>query len=182
MGIAVSNINVGHPEGGRFYYYPNSVGSVGLLFDIQNTSSKIIKYAYFYFVPYNAVNDVVGSTIDEEAEKCASFTGPLEPNQLHQCVFEDVWYNSTIKRAVLTKVKIQYIDGTEETVLGSEVTSVSYVSNNSSTSSNSSSSKESAIESFSQTIPGIIIFFIILPLVGIILLGLLLSWLWSCAS
>lgn len=170
MGIAVSNIEVGHEESnGEFHWFPSSTGRVDLRFDIQNTSSKRIKYAIFYLVPYNNVYDVVGSELDREAEKGVKVTGPLEPNQIHEAYFERVWYNNTIRSANLTKVEIQYMDGTEETVQGSEVTSVSYP-------------PKSSIDRFADTIPGVIILCIILPLAAIILLFVLMNLLWSCAS
>ena len=170
MGIAVSNIEVGHKEiNGEFHWFPTSTGRVDLRFDIQNTSSKRIKYAVFYLVPYNAVYDIVGSEIGGIAEKGVKVTGPLEPNQIHEAYFEMVWFNNTIRSANLTKVEIQYMDGTEETVQGSEVTSVSYP-------------PKSSIDRFVDTIPGAIIICIILPLAAIILLFVLISLLWSCAS
>lgn len=170
MGIAVSNIEVGYKKyDGEFCFSPSSTGKVDLRFDIQNTSSKRIKYAIFYLVPYNNVYDVVGSELDGKAEKGVEVTGPLEPNQIHKAYFEMVWYNNTIRSAKLTKVEIQYMDGTEETVQGSEVTSVSYP-------------PKSAIDRFADTTPGLIILCIILPLAAIILIFVLMNLLWSCAS
>lgn len=92
---------------------PNSVGGVDLHIKWTNSSEKTIKYIYFYVQPYNAVDDPVTCDITNDSIiKCYS-TGPFERGEGgHPGVWECVWYNNTIKYAKITKIEIEYMDGT----------------------------------------------------------------------
>lgn len=127
MGIAVSNIKVGWQDyNGYWHYEPNHAGGVSVGWKFQNTGTKSIKYASFFFIPYNSVGDAVGCSITGKSEDGGKFTGPLEPNQITDGIhLENLWYNNSIRSVKITKVYIQYMDGTEETVLGSQVTQIS---------------------------------------------------------
>ncbi len=128
MGIAVSNIRVGWQDSeGIWHYQPNSAGGVSVSFDFQNTSAtKTIKYASFFFIPYNAVNDAVSCSISGKSEAGVKCTGPVEPNQIRRRrLWENAWYDYSITSVRLSKVYIEYMDGTDEVVPGSQVTEVS---------------------------------------------------------
>jgi hypothetical protein len=126
MGIALSKIEVGHYYDSDSLVWcttPNFAGGVGVRFSFKNTGTKTIKYITFYVTPYNAVDDPVVCSIRLRSEAALQFTGPLVPNQVKSYVsWENVWYNNSIKYAKLTKVYIQYMDGTDETVPVSQVT------------------------------------------------------------
>lgn len=103
---------------------PNSAGGVDLHLVWQNTGSKTVKYARFDLIPYNAVDDVVEDEIRGQSEVTAEVTGPVRPGAVSGgdgWYWESVWYNSTIVRAELTRVRLEYMDGTKEEIIGDAV-------------------------------------------------------------
>lgn len=124
MGIQISGLKLGDQNyDGTWSYGPNSAGGVGICMNFQNTGSKTIKYITFAFVPYNAVGDAVGCTIRNESEFRGKCTGPIAPNSWKNGVlWENAWYNYSIKSAKITRAYVQYMDGSEETIQGSEIT------------------------------------------------------------
>lgn len=101
---------------------PNSADGVDLQIHWRNTSDKIIKYANFSVVPYNAVDDPVSCQIRRSrGTAIGSFTGPLNPGESAGGPgwgWECLWYNSTIVTAKIDQVEIEYMDGTFVTVEG----------------------------------------------------------------
>ena len=111
---------------------PNSAGGVNVKIMFKNTSDKTIKYIYINCTPYNAVDDVVPCSIRGYKVLDLSITGPIEPNTgnipeymwkylgnldyngVYLAEFENVWYNSTIKYAVVDKIEIVYMDNSRE--------------------------------------------------------------------
>lgn len=93
---------------------PNSADGVDLYIYWKNKSEKIIKYAYFTVVPYNAVDDIVYCEIRNTAKFTGKETGPFKQNQGSNgdTYWECPWYNSTIKYAKLVNIQIEYMDGT----------------------------------------------------------------------
>ncbi len=122
MGISIQNMRIGHEDYDGWSSGPNSAGGVSVLFSFTNTGDKTIKYATFGFIPYNAVSDAVMCSIRGESERFVNFTGPLGPHQSHSnALFENAWYNNTIKSVRVSKVYVWYMDGTEETINGSAI-------------------------------------------------------------
>lgn len=107
---------------------PNSAGGVNLRVRWQNKSSKVIKYADFTVVPYNAVGDIVQCTIRRSSEYTGRVTGPIDAGGWYGGIYywQTAWYNNTIVKAELKKIKLEYMDGTFETLLGEEVKYVQY--------------------------------------------------------
>ncbi len=102
-------------------YAPNSVGGVSVRFQYRNDSDKTVKYVTFTVVPYNAVKDVQKCTTRGKSEVHLRVTGPITAGLSGNCTFENVWYNSTISTIELTKIKIDYMDGSTETLKGGEI-------------------------------------------------------------
>lgn len=105
----------------------NSVGGVSMEIGWENTSTKTIKYIYFYVQPYNAVGDIVYCEIRDYAKFIARSTGPYEPGYKCYTVYEysgivsgmyweNCWYNNTIRYIELYQIRIEYMDGTEVTI------------------------------------------------------------------
>lgn len=91
---------------------PNSADGVDITVKFTNKSNKTIKYITFTVVPYNAVNDVVSCEIRGRTTANLQVTGPIIKDEDNQANFENVWYNSTIKKCEIESVKIDYMDGT----------------------------------------------------------------------
>ena len=119
------NVTWGHNDYEGWHSGPNSVGGVDVGFDIKNLSEKTIKYATIFCVPYNAVGDPVTCSITRQSESGVQFTGPLAQNQVATGkLWSNAWYNHSISKVVLTKVIVQYMDGTTETIPGSQITNI----------------------------------------------------------
>ncbi len=119
------NLKWGHNDYEGWHSGPNSAGGVDVGFDIKNLSEKTIKYASIFCVPYNAVGDAVSCSISGKVEDGVRFTGPLGPNQVaYNKLWSNAWYNHSISSVVLTKVIIEYMDGTTETIPGSQITRI----------------------------------------------------------
>lgn len=139
----------------------DSVGGIKPKIYWRNDSGKTIKYITFTAVPYNAVGDIVASSIGNRTYVNLKITGPIAPadkafyeggryidnghywwvytrkdgslgtgttngsgdipkseyNKIFDCsYFDPVWYNNTIHRVVITKIYVEYMDGTTETI------------------------------------------------------------------
>lgn len=124
--LYVWRLQTGHygiPNGGdSWIYYPNAAGGCSVRWCFQNATGKTIKYASFWFTPYNAVNDTVICSISGKSTNGVRYTGPLEDGKsdVHSC-WENAWYNSSIVSAYLENVYIEYMDGTKENIPRSEI-------------------------------------------------------------
>lgn len=150
---------------GGVYVQLNSVAGAEPYIYWKNDSGKIIKYVTFTAVPYNAVNDIVASSIGNKTEVNLKVTGPIGPagedfaergnyyfvnNEKYVCncqpddgqsiyywgdnynkvylpeseykniyrtdSWDAVWYNGSIRKVVVTKIYVEYMDGTTETI------------------------------------------------------------------
>ena len=94
---------------------PNSAGGVTVrgFYYALSTSENPIKYIDLEVVPYNAVNDVVASTIDGKTKAALRITGPLvEKNGEHiPVVWENVWYNNSISCVQLNAITFEFMNG-----------------------------------------------------------------------
>lgn len=115
----------------------NSVGGVDVDIAWINNSSKTVKYVVFEVVPYNTVNDIVTCSISGDSIARLQVTGPYNTGEGDAKYFTDfsqwygarwdaVWYNNTIERLEFTKIEIDYMDGTKETLSGDELKYVIY--------------------------------------------------------
>lgn len=122
MGITIKGLECGHYDSQHgFHIGPNSAGGVSVRGAFVNNSSKSIKYITLYFTPYNQVGDAVGCSIKNVSEYGLRCTGPVEPNQFDAFFGENMWYNYSIRSVKVTRAEIQYMDGTEESISGSDI-------------------------------------------------------------
>lgn len=107
---------------GWTYRRPSKVtGGVGIHNEIYNASEKEIKYLTFTYVAYNQVGDLIRCTVKGEAEARGKLTGPIAPNETASVDWDVLWYNPTISSVAIQEILVQFMDGTEETVSGSEI-------------------------------------------------------------
>lgn len=90
---------------------PNSVGGVDLSFSGINITNKDVKYIYINGYPINAVGDKCFCHIRKHSNTTCKITGPIKFMQYKNEIFNNVWYDSTIKEFIPTSIKIQYTDG-----------------------------------------------------------------------
>ena len=133
MGIQVKGLITGHNgyENGFDGWHPgpNSAGGVSVRLSFCITGSKTIKYAIFRFAAYNSVGDVVADTISGQSERNGQYTGFASPNKwVEGVIWENLWYNHSISRAVIRDVTLQYTDGSKEVISGNNIEYVQGVS------------------------------------------------------
>ena len=93
---------------------PNNTGGVNLYIKWKNNTRRVIKYVRFKVSAINGVNDEVYSETDTyNLPACVIVTGPINPNQIsgNDIYWECVWYNYSIKRCVIRKMEIDFMDG-----------------------------------------------------------------------
>lgn len=112
----------------RVYIFDtNSAGKVDISINFINNSEKIIKYVDFSVVPYNAVGDAVKDHGKYDSEKSFRATGPFERGQgLKSGLYWDGWYNSTIVSLKLTKIEIEYMDGSKVEIPKEDIQYIMY--------------------------------------------------------
>ncbi len=99
------------------FTYPNSVGGVNTIIHWTNTTGKTIKYITFYVIAYNAVGDVVRCSIRRESPTVLKITGPIEHGWGRLGgQYSNVWYNRNISTLRITKIDIEFMDGTNTTL------------------------------------------------------------------
>ena len=107
----------------RVYIFDkNSAGKVDVAIDWVNNSDKIIKYATFTVVPFNAVGDKVLDHGKYESEKRLKDTGPIPKGKGNgKNTYWDGWYNYSITEIRLIKIEIEYMDGTTTEIKGPDI-------------------------------------------------------------
>lgn len=91
----------------------NSAGgvNVGIEWMYRNTE-KDIKYIYFTLIPYNDVGDIQQSEIGGDSQFIGQATGPIQAeNEFMTMTWENAWYNHSISCVKITKVRVEYMDG-----------------------------------------------------------------------
>ena len=94
---------------------PNSAGGVDAEITWKNKSKKAVKYLTFHVVAYNAVDDIVMSTIGYDTTRFLKVTGPVSSGAVYgkNTIWENIWYNHTIKHIAVTKIAFEYMDGSK---------------------------------------------------------------------
>lgn len=94
---------------------PNSAGGVTVrgFYYALSSSDNPIKYIDLEVIPYNAVNDVVASTIGEKIKANLRITGPLVEKQGEHLpvIWENVWYNNSISCLQLNSITFEFMNG-----------------------------------------------------------------------
>lgn len=96
----------------------DSVGGVTYTFDINNNSSKTVKYVTVKWRVYNAVGDEIFDTISGESFS-GKVTGPIKSGEsMKQLKNERRFYNSAAKGGSIKFIilEVEYTDGTRETI------------------------------------------------------------------
>lgn len=120
--LLVELIQMGHEDvSSGWSSRPDSAGGVSVRISFKNRSPITIKYITFTMVPYNSVGDMVSSSIGGKTEAYLKGTGPFDQDKGGFLSWGQVWYNHSITEVKLTKVEIEYMDGSSKVVDGSEI-------------------------------------------------------------
>lgn len=131
--IEVGALVVGHKElrvteNATYNEWCKGAGSadeVGVRHKIFNASDKDIKYITFTYVPYNPVDDVVACQVSGKTEATAKLVGPFKAHDKSEVVWENLWYNPTISKAVIKQALVQFMDNSEDLISGDEILDMS---------------------------------------------------------
>jgi hypothetical protein len=105
-------------------YRIDSAGGVSIDIGWENTSDKTVRYANFTVTAYNAVGDPVRCEIRQKYDFVLQHTGPYQPGEKSYSindrglydssdyVWDNVLYNDNAKTIVISKIKLEYTDGT----------------------------------------------------------------------
>lgn len=96
---------------------PNSAGGVTLGLRWHNLSDESIKYVEITAVPYNAVGDSIASDIGSRTTFNGRIAGPIEPkSRADDYTWRNVWYNRSAAYVELTRMEIEYMNGSTLTL------------------------------------------------------------------
>lgn len=100
---------------------PNSASGVSANLYYKNLSDKVIKYFVWTGYPINSVGDVVSCTIRDYSKFSGKDTGPVKKGASGGGNWDCAWYNWEAKKLILTKVAIEYMDGSSFEIEGNEL-------------------------------------------------------------
>lgn len=83
---------------------------------IYNPTLKTIKYIWFTFVGFNAVDDKVFDNFKRSSNITVQGIGPIEPETNADYNFDYVWHTDLVETAKITLIKIQYMDSSIKTI------------------------------------------------------------------
>ena len=104
---------------------PNSAGGCDYDLEFTNMTSKTIKYLYWYGNVYNAVGDKVPCTIRNTYSFAGKDTGPYADKAIGGGEWDCIIYNWSAKEMRLTKITINYMDGTTVSLSAKDISSIS---------------------------------------------------------
>ena len=90
----------------------NSVGGVSVSIVWKNNTDKTVKYFKWTGFPTNAVGDMVSCSIRDYSYFTGRETGPIKPNKKSDPYWDCVWYCWQVDKIHITKVEVEYMDGT----------------------------------------------------------------------
>ena len=98
----------------------DSAGGVEPYFILYNPNlSSPIKYARIRITLYNAVGDIVSSTIGDQTTAGISYTGPLSNEDGEtRADWGPIWYNSTGRCIKIESVQITFVNGKTRSFAG----------------------------------------------------------------
>lgn len=111
-------------EVGKILPVTSQLDSVDVWHQYYNASEKEIKYVTFSYVPYNSVDDVVACNASGKTEVSGRLTGPIPPKHDSRVEWKGLWFNPTIRKVVVTKIHVQFMDNTEEVIEGKDVLTI----------------------------------------------------------
>ncbi len=106
-------------------YQIDSAGGVSVDIGWENTGERTINYIKFTVTALNAVGDPVKCTIRNKYDFTLTQTGPFEAGECvysvndgghygkGEYIWDNVWYNDTAKTIQISRIIIQYADGSE---------------------------------------------------------------------
>jgi hypothetical protein len=101
----------------------NSANGVNLTASVTNPNPKsAIKYLTVSVTPFNAVGDVVRSSIGGISTTSIKVTGPISfEDETKILQWDAIWYNPTINCAKVNSISVEYMNGSRFTFAGTSL-------------------------------------------------------------
>ena len=93
------------------YDVSENTHGTGFKVKVLNPTNKIIKYIWFTVTGLNPVGDRVFEFTKQSNSITLKAIGPIEKNDFGTYEFEYVWFTDIVQKAIITNVKVQYMDG-----------------------------------------------------------------------
>lgn len=107
---------------GWISHQANSAGGVSVKFSVENFGTKTVRSYSIYFTPYNGAYEPVRCTVTNLCTKGVSGHDSLGPNGIgSNKLFENAWYNHSIRSVSIDHIDVTYTDGTTESCKGNYV-------------------------------------------------------------
>ena len=100
-----------------FYDESEYTEGTGVKIEVYNPTTKVIKYLWFSFIGYNAVDDIVTDHLKGIKTITTKGVGPIKPNESGEYEYKYVWFTDLVQTAIISQIKVQYMDGTIKTIL-----------------------------------------------------------------
>ena len=119
--LGVTNFSWGHYDYDNMWRskLPNSAGGISVKYDVKNYSSKDIKKYRIYFEAYNGADEVVSCKATGRTKagvECADRLSAYGKSK--GCLCENAWYNISIRDVKISRIEVDYADGTTESCAG----------------------------------------------------------------
>jgi hypothetical protein len=100
-----------------FYDESEYTEGTSIKISVINPTKKNIKYLWFTFSGYNAVDDLIIDTIKGKSKVTVKGVGPISPSESGDYEYDYVWHTDLVQRVKIDQVKVQFMDGSFKTIL-----------------------------------------------------------------
>jgi hypothetical protein len=99
------------------FLFIDNKNSIDFWVRVYNPSEKTMKYLWITTTAYNRVKDLIGS-------KTVEVVGPIEHQQTPRFQFENTFYSKVFGYGKISKIKIQYMDGSIKEFSGAKLEAI----------------------------------------------------------
>lgn len=100
-----------------FYDESEYIDGTSVKISVYNPTKKKVKYLWFTFIGYNAVDDVIIDRLKMTSKITMKGIGPINPEESGTYEYDYVWHSDLVQKVKIFQIKVQYMDGTFKTIL-----------------------------------------------------------------
>ncbi|MDE6036213.1 MAG: hypothetical protein K2G36_09925 [Ruminococcus sp.] len=103
------------------YFQADSAGGISVKYSVKNWGPKPVKKYTIYFKAYNGADEIVECTARHRSIAGVSSADCVEKDKTQSRLFENAWYNHSIRRVEIDHIDVVYTDNTTESCIGNYV-------------------------------------------------------------